>query len=64
MTDLGRPRDVTGLTTPELDRARRDLAASLALSRPGSPARDLITAHIAPWTPNVPGAPPGTRATR
>jgi hypothetical protein len=52
VTDLGRPRDVTGLTTPglttlELVRARRDLAASLALSRPGSPARDLITAHIA-----------------
>jgi hypothetical protein len=47
VTDLGRPRDVTGLTTPELDRARRDPAASLALSRPGSPARDLITAHIA-----------------
>jgi hypothetical protein len=47
VTDPSRPHDVTGLTTPELDRARRELAASLALSRPGSPARDVIAAHIA-----------------
>ena len=47
MTGPGRPHDVTGLTTPDLDRARRDLAASLALSRPGSPAREIIAAHIA-----------------
>jgi hypothetical protein len=46
VTGPGRPRDVTGLTTPELDRARRELAASLALSRPGSPARAIIAAHI------------------
>jgi hypothetical protein len=30
-----RPHDVSALTGPELDRARRELAASLALARPG-----------------------------
>ena len=31
--------DVTALTTAELEAARRELAASLALARPGSPVR-------------------------
>jgi hypothetical protein len=42
-----REHDVTALTTRELDRARRELAASLALARPGSPARVPILARLA-----------------
>ena len=42
----GRPRDVSTLTSPELERARRELAAALALARPGSPAQVPIHAHI------------------
>jgi hypothetical protein len=34
-----RDHDVTALTTTELDHARRELATSLALIRPGSPAQ-------------------------
>jgi hypothetical protein len=41
-----RPRDVSGLTASELERARRELAANLALVRPDSPARAPILAHI------------------
>ena len=41
-----RDHDVTALTTAELDRARRELAASLALARPGSPVRAPILARI------------------
>ena len=41
-----RDHDVTMLTVDELDRARRELAASLALARPGSPVRATILAHI------------------
>jgi hypothetical protein len=41
-----RPRDVSGLTASELERTRRELAANLALVRPGSPARVPILAHI------------------
>ena len=33
-----RCHDVSQLTTAELQRARRELAASLALARPGSPS--------------------------
>jgi len=36
--DPGRSHDVSGLTDAELERARRDLQASLALARPGSTA--------------------------
>jgi Rhodopirellula transposase DDE domain len=39
-----REHDVTALTAAELERARRELAASLALARPGSPA------HMPPGT--------------
>jgi hypothetical protein len=35
---MTRPHDVSQLTTAELQHARRELAASLALARPGSPS--------------------------
>ena len=41
-----RDHDVTMLTAAELDRARRELSASLALARPGSPVRAPILARI------------------
>jgi hypothetical protein len=44
--DPGRPRDVSGLTADQLERARRELAANLALVRPDSPARVPILAHL------------------
>jgi hypothetical protein len=37
---------VSSLTDGELEHARRELAASLALSRPGSPIRTPIEAHM------------------
>jgi hypothetical protein len=37
---------VRGLTDGELEHARRELAASLALSRPGSPIRTPIQARM------------------
>jgi len=42
----GRPHDVSGLTTGELERTRRELRASLALARPDSPTRPPIMTHI------------------
>src|SRR5580658_10626235 len=42
----GRPRDVSGLTADQLERARRELAANLALVRPDSPPRVPILAHL------------------
>jgi len=45
--DIQRQYDAAGLTGGELDRIRRELAASLALTRPGSPARGPIQAQIA-----------------
>jgi hypothetical protein len=47
VTGPGRPPDVNGLTSAELERARRELAASLALLRLGSPAQVPILAHLA-----------------
>jgi hypothetical protein len=44
--DSGRPPQVGGLTAGELERARRELRASLALARPDSPARGPILAHL------------------
>jgi hypothetical protein len=41
-----REHDVTALTAGELERARRDLAASLALIRPDSPVRVPILAQM------------------
>jgi hypothetical protein len=42
-----REHDMTALTVTELEHARRELAASLALARPGSPARVPIQARMA-----------------
>jgi hypothetical protein len=44
--DPRRPPDVTELTSGELERTRRDLAVSLALARPGSPALVPIQTHL------------------
>lgn len=41
-----RSHDVSGLTAAELERVRRDLAVSLALVRPDSPARVPIMAQM------------------
>jgi hypothetical protein len=41
-----RDHDVTALTGLELKQARRELTASLALARPGSPARVPILAQM------------------
>jgi hypothetical protein len=41
-----RGHDVRGLTASELERARRELAASLALARPDSPIRAPILAQM------------------
>ncbi len=41
-----RDHDVTTVTAAELERACRELAANLALARPGSPARAPILARI------------------
>jgi hypothetical protein len=38
---------VTALTAAELETVRRELAASLALARPGSPVCAPIQAHLA-----------------
>ncbi len=43
----GRPPDVSALTAADLHRTRGELAASLALSRPGSPVRVPIQTYIA-----------------
>jgi len=42
-----REHDVAGLTAAELEAARRELAASLALARPGSPIQVPIRARMA-----------------
>jgi hypothetical protein len=47
MPDPGRPHDVSALTLRELELARRELTASLALARPGSPVRTPILARLA-----------------
>jgi hypothetical protein len=41
-----RYHDVSQLTTAELERARRELAASLALARPGSPSAVPVLAQM------------------
>ena len=41
-----RDHDVSTLTAGELERARRELAASLTLARPDSPIRGPIEAHM------------------
>ncbi len=42
-----REHDVAALSAAELEAARRELAASLALARPGSPVRVPIQARLA-----------------
>jgi len=44
--DRIRPHDVTQLTVGELEQAKRELQASLALARPGSPVPVLILARL------------------
>ncbi len=46
VADPVRPHDVHAMTAGELDRASRELRAGLALTRPGSPARVPILAHM------------------
>lgn len=46
MPDPARPHDVSTLTLGELERVRRELAAALALARPGSPAQVPIRAYL------------------
>ncbi len=41
-----REHDVTGLTVAELERAKRELAASMALARPGSLSAVPTQAHL------------------
>lgn len=41
-----RDHDVTGMTSPELQRARRDLMVSLSLSVPGSAVREPILSQM------------------
>ena len=57
-----RDYDVTALTDRELDRARRQLAVSLALARPESPTRAPILARIRAIDAELAGrAPRGQR---
>jgi hypothetical protein len=44
--DPGRSPEVSALTSGELERTRRQLRASLALARPGSPALVPILAQL------------------
>jgi hypothetical protein len=44
--DPGRAHDVSELTSRELERAKRDLAVSMAMTSPGSPACIPIAAQI------------------
>jgi hypothetical protein len=46
-SESGRRPDVSSQTSAELERTRRELAASLALARPGAPMRGPILAHLA-----------------
>jgi hypothetical protein len=57
----GNPRrqyDAGGLTAGELERTRRELAASLALTRPDSPPARRSRRSWPPSTPNSPRGPP------
>jgi hypothetical protein len=60
--DLSRSHDVSGLTTDELERARRDLKASLALARPGSATCVPILAHLSAIDAELTVRPAGCRA--
>jgi hypothetical protein len=67
-SEPGRVPDVSGLTPGQLERTRRELQASLALARPGSPTRRPVLAHLsaidtelARRTAGPPGQLPGRR---
>ena len=55
-----RPHAAGGLTAGELDRARRELLASLALARPDSLARVPILAHLSAIDAELARRGPGT----
>jgi hypothetical protein len=57
-----REHDVTALTAAELDAARRELAASLALARSGSPVRAPIQARMAAIDAELTGRAAARRA--
>jgi len=66
-SEPGRLPEVAGLTSGELDRTRRELQASLALARPGSPMRGPILAYLSTIetelsrrTAGQPGQSPGS----
>ena len=59
-----RPHDVSNLTGPELERARRELTASLALIRPGSPAQVPILAQMSAIETELASRAPGTATAR
>jgi hypothetical protein len=46
MSDSGRLHEMTGLTIAELERARRELQASLGPARPESPVRVPIMTRL------------------
>jgi hypothetical protein len=52
-----REHDVSALTAAELEAARRELAASLVLARPGSPVRAVIRARMAAIDAELAGRP-------
>src|SRR5712691_6819324 len=58
MPDPKRAHDVSGLTSGDLARARRELTASLALVRPGSPARVPILAQMSAIETELAGRAP------
>jgi hypothetical protein len=57
-----RYHDVSQLTTAELERARRDLQASLALARPGSAACVPMVAHLSAIGAELAGRSAGCEA--
>ena len=62
MAGASRGHDVGGLTAGELERARRELEVSLALTRPGSPALVPILAHLSAIEAELAGAPRAPRS--
>jgi hypothetical protein len=60
--DPSRSHDVSGLTDAELERARRELLACLALARPGSAASVPILAHLSAINTELAGRSAGSGA--
>ena len=59
---MTRGHDVSQLTTAALERARRELRASLALARPGSAASVPISAHLSAIDTELAARPAGSDA--